>query len=195
MLRWLHLTEDEDFVPPLLQALQHALQQLHFATLGPDLLRGRVGDAAIKGALDEVRVVAVLAHLHQDVVQLGDADVGSPPGLGHGCHRLLHHHHRDTCKEEDRAGQPIGAGPMHTRAGQDKAGPGPGACTSWIESAGYHDVNNFNICMMKKTLPRSVVRFGLQGGPKTGCISCMCQHLGFEKTRVVCWRHLIHLHA
>ncbi|KAA6424145.1 MAG: hypothetical protein FRX49_06104 [Trebouxia sp. A1-2] len=36
-----------------LQALQHALQQLHLATLGTDLLGGWVGDAAVKGPFDE----------------------------------------------------------------------------------------------------------------------------------------------
>ncbi len=84
------LTEDEYFVAALVQASQHALQQLHLATLGPDLLRGGVGDAAVIGPLDEVGVVAVLAHLHEDIVQLGHADVGAPLGLGHGCHCLLH---------------------------------------------------------------------------------------------------------
>lgn len=73
-----YLTENEDFVAAIVQALEHTLQQLHLATLGPNLLRGRVSDAAIEGPLDEVRVVAVLAHLHEDVVQLGHADVGSP---------------------------------------------------------------------------------------------------------------------
>ena len=93
MLQCLHLTEDEDFVAPLVQAPKHTLQQLHLAALGTDLLRGRVGDAAIKGALDEVGVVAVLAHLHQDVVQLGHVDVRSTLGPGHSSHCLLHHHH------------------------------------------------------------------------------------------------------
>ena len=73
----LYLTEDEHFVAALVQASQHALQQLHLATLGPDVLRGRVGDAAVKGPLDKVRVVAVLAHLHEDVVQLGHAHMGA----------------------------------------------------------------------------------------------------------------------
>ncbi len=87
------LAEDEDLVAPLVQALQHALQQLHLATLGTDLLRGGVGDAAVKGPLDEVGVVAVLAHLHEHVVQLGHADMGAPPRLGHGSHGLLHNTH------------------------------------------------------------------------------------------------------
>lgn len=96
-LTWLKkstdLTEDEHFVAPLVQALQHALQQLHLAALGPDLLGGGVGDAAVKGPLDEVGVVAILAHLHEHVVQLGHADVGPPLRLGHGRHGLLHTAH------------------------------------------------------------------------------------------------------
>jgi len=89
MVQTTDLTEYEDLVSPLVQALQHALQQLHLATLGTDLLRGWVGDAAVKGPLDQVRVVAVLAHLHEDVVQLGHADVSAALGLGHCRHGLL----------------------------------------------------------------------------------------------------------
>jgi len=90
MVQTTDLTEYENLVAPLVQAVQHALQQLHLATLGTDLLRGGVGDAAVKGPLDEVGVVAVLAHLHEHVVQLGHADVGAPLGLGHCSHGLLH---------------------------------------------------------------------------------------------------------
>ena len=88
-----YLTEDENFVAPLVQASKHALHELHLATLGPNLLRGRVGDAAIKGALDEIWVVAVLAHLHEDIVQLGHADMCPTLGPGHGFHCLLQHDH------------------------------------------------------------------------------------------------------
>ncbi len=93
MVQTTDLAENEDLVAALVQAVQHALQQLHLATLGTDLLRGGVGDAAVKGPLDEVRVVAVLAHLHEHVVQLGHADVGTPLGLGHCSHGLLHNTH------------------------------------------------------------------------------------------------------
>lgn len=90
MVQTTNLAEYEDLVAPLVQALQHALQQLHLATLGTDLLGGWVGDAAVKGPFDEVGMVAVLAHLHEHVVQLGHADVGAALGLGHGSHGLLH---------------------------------------------------------------------------------------------------------
>ncbi len=80
MVQTTDLTEYEDLVSPLVQALQHALQQLHLATLGTDLLRGWVGDAAVKGPL---------AHLHEDVVQLGHTDMGAALGLGHCRHGLL----------------------------------------------------------------------------------------------------------
>lgn len=93
MLQCLHLTEDEDFVSCLAQAPEHALHELHLATLSTDLLCRRIGDAAIKGALDEVWVVAVLAHLHQDIVQLGHADMCPTLGPRHGFHCLLHQHH------------------------------------------------------------------------------------------------------
>ena len=101
MLQQADLTEDEDFVAPSLEVLQHALQQLHLAALLAHLLGRGKGEAPVVGPADEVWVVAVLTHLHEHVVELGHADVAASLRLGHGRHCLLQPTHklRQFCKE------------------------------------------------------------------------------------------------
>lgn len=58
-----------------MQPFQQLVEQLHLPALGNELLHGREGDGLVVVAHKEVRVVAVLAELHQHVVEapLGDA--------------------------------------------------------------------------------------------------------------------------
>ena len=72
--------------------LQHAFQQLHLAALAAHLLSSGEGGAAIIAPADEVRVVAILAHLHEHVVELGYTHVTAALRLGHSCHCLLYMH-------------------------------------------------------------------------------------------------------
>ena len=76
-----------------LEAGEQALQQLHLATLLDKLLCARVDWGGVQRSRDEVRVVAVLAHLHQHVGQARDGCALLP--LLHLCHHLLQHKTRD----------------------------------------------------------------------------------------------------
>lgn len=87
-----YLAEDEHFVATSLEMLQHAFQQLHFAALAAHLLSSGKSGAAVIAPADEVWVVTILAHLHEDIVELGNTHVAASLRLGHGCHCLLHMH-------------------------------------------------------------------------------------------------------
>ena len=51
----------------------NSYQQLHLAALGHELVGRRVEERPVGGGRDEVRMVAVLPHLHEHVVQRADA--------------------------------------------------------------------------------------------------------------------------
>lgn len=64
----------------LVQLGHEAFQQRQLAALFPQFLWAGVHDGAIHASSDQVRVVAVLAHLHEDVVEAAD-DVGPVQAL------------------------------------------------------------------------------------------------------------------
>ena len=66
-----HLRKDEHSVPLSLELVQQPIEKLQLARLLQQLLGGRVHHIVGEGRGDEVRVVAVLSHLHDHVVQLG----------------------------------------------------------------------------------------------------------------------------
>lgn len=73
-----YLGEDEDAVALGLELLQQAVEQLQLAGLLQQHVGGGVHHIVGEGGGDQVRVVAVLAHLHDDVVQLGLSDLAAP---------------------------------------------------------------------------------------------------------------------
>ena len=83
-----HLGEDDDLVATLVKLGHKSLKQCQLATLLPQLLGARVHNGAVHAPRDQVRVVAVLAHLHEDIVQPAD-DVGPVQPLLDGLLRLL----------------------------------------------------------------------------------------------------------
>ena len=63
-----HLAEDQHATTTLLEARQQLVQQHHLAAVLRQVPVGGVGRARL-GAVEQVRVVAALAQLHEDVVQ------------------------------------------------------------------------------------------------------------------------------
>ena len=72
------LGKDEHFVAGRLELPEQAVHQAHLAALLDQVGRRREVDGAVKGRGDEVRVVAVFAHLHEHVVERGDRRPGLP---------------------------------------------------------------------------------------------------------------------
>ena len=83
------LRKDDDLVPSLVQVANKALQQSQFATLLPQLLGAWIQDRPIQAPSDQIWVVAVLAHLHENVVQAAN-DICSAQALCNGLSCLLH---------------------------------------------------------------------------------------------------------
>mmetsp|Transcript_8835 Transcript_8835/g.30371 ORF Transcript_8835/g.30371 Transcript_8835/m.30371 type:complete len:382 (+) Transcript_8835:666-1811(+) len=77
-----HLREDEDLVAVLVELGEEPVQELHLPTLLDELVPGGERGAPVVLPCDQVRVVAVLPHLHQDVPQLGDVHLPAPVKLG-----------------------------------------------------------------------------------------------------------------
>ncbi len=84
-----YLGEDDDLVAVLVQVGDEAVQQRQLAALFPQHLWAGIGDRPIQPTRDQVRVIAVLAHLHQHVVQTAD-DIGPMQALLDGVGCLLH---------------------------------------------------------------------------------------------------------
>ena len=72
-----------------LELLEQPVEKLQLAGLLQQLLRGGVHHIVGEGRGDEVRVVAVLSHLHYHVVQLGFGDLPATFSLLLLCQDLL----------------------------------------------------------------------------------------------------------